>query len=63
MKRVEDMSPQERSDCFENMVIFIESSIESEQDEPKDFKQETELRLRLVYVNLREMLGLPQGIS
>jgi hypothetical protein len=45
---------------FDNLMIFIESAIESEQPNgPAPFSLETELRLNLVRVNLREMLGLP----
>jgi hypothetical protein len=40
------------------MQIFIESAVESEQDEPKEFKPETEKRIDLVLVNLKELLGL-----
>lgn len=45
---------------FEDLVIFIHSAIESEQDEPKEFKEETELRLRLVYRELREIFNIPE---
>ena len=45
---------------FEHLVEFIHSAVESEQEDgPKEFKRETELRLALVYVTLREALGLP----
>ena len=63
MKKVETMTHQERVDCFEDLQLFIESAVESEQVEPAPFKLETEKRIDLVLVNLKEMLGLPQGTS
>ncbi len=61
MKRVENMTPQERVDCFDDLQLFIESAVESEQIEPAPFKLETEKRIDLVLINLREMLGLPKN--
>lgn len=53
------MSAQED---FERLVEYIHSAIESEQPEPAEFKDETELRLRLVYSGLRRILGLSDDI-
>lgn len=47
-------------DEFERLVEYIHSAIEAEQPEPAEFKAETELRLRLVYMALRRALGLPE---
>ena len=58
MKKVENMTEQERMDCFETMQLFIESAVEGEQVEPAPFKLETEKRIDLILVNLREMLSL-----
>lgn len=50
---------------FEHLVDFIHSAIESEQEYPKEFSEETEKRLSLVYRQLRAALNLslPQDIS
>jgi hypothetical protein len=58
MKPVEKMTLEERQECFEHMQIFIESAVQSEQPEPDVFKPETEKRIDLVLINLRELLGL-----
>lgn len=63
MKKIEDMTREEREECLSDMRTFIESAVESEQDEPKDFKKETELRINFVCTNIREMLGLSQGTT
>lgn len=62
MKKVENMTEQERKECLETLQLYIESAVESEQDEPAPFKLETEKRIDLILVNLKEMLGL-QGSS
>lgn len=59
MKNAIDMSIDEKLSCLEDMLTFIQSSVESEQPEPAEFKQETEKRIHLVYTNLKEILGLP----
>ena len=48
---------------FDQLVIFIHSAIESEQPEPREFNDETEARLRLVYRELRDALNLPDPFS
>ena len=50
-------------DEFERLVEYIHSAIESEQPEPADFKAETELRLRLVYADLRRALGMSENVG
>lgn len=58
MKPAEELTESECQDWLEKMQIFIESAVESEQDEPKPFKLETEKRIDLILVNLKELLGL-----
>ena len=50
---------------FEYLVDFIHSAIESEQGEPREFSEETEKRLALVYRQLRAALNLslPEDIA
>tara|TARA_R110000764_G_scaffold239970_2_gene341028 strand:- start:1044 stop:1214 length:171 start_codon:yes stop_codon:yes gene_type:complete len=43
---------------FEVLVELIHSAIESEQESPKLFSAETELRLNHVYLKLREALDI-----
>lgn len=43
---------------FEHLVTYIHSAIESEQPEPKEFSEETEKRLALVYRQLRAALNI-----
>lgn len=50
-------------DEFDRLIEYIHSAIEAEQAEPAEFQQETELRLRLVYSNLRRVLGLPDNLG
>lgn len=45
---------------LDRLVEYIHSAIESEQDEPAEFKLETEMRLKLVYAALRRILDLPE---
>lgn len=61
MKPVEKMTLEERKECYEHMLLFVESAVESEQDEPKEFKLETEKRIHLVMTNIQEMLGLSEA--
>ncbi len=44
---------------YHELVDLILLAIEAEQDEPEDFKQETELRLVAVFTQLNRMLNLP----
>lgn len=59
MKLAETMTAEEKQEAFETLQIYIESAVEGEQDEPAPFKLETEKRIDLVLVNLKELLGLP----
>jgi hypothetical protein len=63
MKAAKDMTEAEKEDCLEDMLLFIQSAVESEQDEPQPFKIETGHRIHLVYTNIRELLGLPASSS
>jgi hypothetical protein len=56
----DERNAQINQDRFDELVVFIHSAIESEQDEPADFNDETELRLNLVYRELREILGITE---
>jgi hypothetical protein len=56
------MTQEEKIEAFNTLQIFIESAVESEQDELKLFKLETELRIDLVLVTLKEIFGL-QGTA
>lgn len=44
---------------YQRIVERIHSAIESEQPEPREFNAETEQRLALVDLLLRDALGLP----
>lgn len=48
---------------YTDLVEFILSAVESEQDEPADFSIETEKRLTLVFSKLNRVLGLPEDYS
>tara|TARA_R110000803_G_scaffold194358_2_gene257413 strand:- start:102 stop:260 length:159 start_codon:yes stop_codon:yes gene_type:complete len=50
----------EKEQKFELICDLIHSAIESEQDEPKLFNDETEKRLNHVYVVLNEILGITE---
>jgi len=62
MKAAEQMTNAEKMDALEQLQHFIESAVESEQDEPAEFKLETEKRIDLILVNLKELLNV-QDIS
>ena len=38
MKRLEDMTPEEKLEAINTLQLYIESAVESEQDQPADFK-------------------------
>jgi hypothetical protein len=59
MKLAQDMSIDEKHFALTELQILIESAVESEQDEPAEFRLETEHRIDLLLVNLRELLGIP----
>lgn len=57
MKRLEDMTQEEKLDAINTLQLYIESAVESEQDQPADFKIETQHRIDLVMINLKEIFG------
>ena len=58
MKQIENMTHQEKIDAINTLQIYIESAVESEQDELSEFKLETQHRIDLLLVNLKEIFGL-----
>lgn len=58
MKKLEAMTQEEKLDALNTLQLYIESAIESEQQEPAEFKLETQHRVDLVLVNLKEIFGL-----
>ena len=58
MKNIANMTHQEKIDAINTLQIYIESAVESEQDEPAEFKIETQHRIDLILVNLKEIFGL-----
>jgi hypothetical protein len=58
MKTLQDMTDQEKLEAINTLQLYIESAVESEQAEPSDFKLETQQRIELVLVNLKEIFGL-----
>jgi hypothetical protein len=58
MKSITNMTQEEKLEVINTLQVFIESAVESEQDEPADFKLETQKRIDLVLINLKELMGL-----
>jgi hypothetical protein len=58
MKLITKMTQDEKLEALNTLQMFIESAVESEQDEPADFKLETQKRIDLVLINLKELMGL-----
>ena len=58
MKNIANMTHQEKINAINTLQIYIESAVESEQDEPAEFKIETQHRIDLILVNLKEIFGL-----
>ncbi len=58
MKRLEDMTQEEKLEAINTLQLYIESAVESEQDDPADFKIETQHRINLVLINLKEIFGI-----
>lgn len=58
MKNIANMTHQEKIDAINTLQIYIESAVESEQDDPAEFKLETQHRIDLILVNLKEIFGL-----
>jgi len=57
VKNIANMTHQEKIDAINTLQIYIESAVESEQDEPAEFKLETQHRIDLILVNLKEIFG------
>jgi hypothetical protein len=60
MKLITKMTQEEKLEAINTLQMFIESAVESEQDEPVDFKLETQRRIDLVLINLKELMGLKE---
>jgi hypothetical protein len=60
MKSITKMTQEEKLEAINTLQVFIESAVESEQDEPADFKLETQRRIDLVLINLKELMGLKE---
>jgi len=58
VKNIANMTHQEKIDAINTLQIYIESAVESEQDEPAEFKLETQHRIDLILVNLKEIFGM-----
>jgi len=58
VKNIATMTHQEKIDAVNTFQIYIESAVESEQNEPAEFKLETQHRIDLILVNLKEIFGL-----
>jgi len=58
MKKLETMTQEEKLEALNTLQLYIESAIESEQQEPAEFKLETQHRVDLLLVNLKEIFGL-----
>ena len=54
---------EENKIIFEHLVTYIHSAIESEQPKPKEFSEETEKRLLLVYRQLRHALKISDPVD
>ena len=52
-----NVADQTKEEILQYLQTLIESAVESEQDEPRPFKLETELRIDFLVVKLRELLG------
>ena len=58
MKSITKMTQEEKLEAINTLQMFIESAVESEQTEPADFNLETQRRIDLVLINLKELMGL-----
>ena len=58
MKLITKMTQDEKLEALNTLQMFIESAVESEQIEPADFNLETQRRIDLVLINLKELMGL-----
>jgi hypothetical protein len=57
MKKLENMTQEEKLEAINTLQLYIESAVESEQTEPAEFKIETQHRIDLILVNLKEIFG------
>jgi len=53
------MTQEEKQEALTTLQLYIESAVESEQTEPTEFKIETQHRIDLILVNLKEIFGIP----
>ena len=60
MKLITKMTQDEKLEALNTLQVFIESAVESEQTEPADFNLETQRRIDLVLINLKELMGLKE---
>ena len=60
MKLIAKMTQEEKLEAINTLQMFIESAVESEQTEPADFNLETQRRIDLVLINLKELMGLKE---
>jgi len=60
MKLITKMTQDEKLEALNILQMFIESAVESEQTEPADFNLETQRRIDLVLINLKELMGLKE---
>jgi hypothetical protein len=60
MKLITKMTQDEKLEALNTLQMFIESAVESEQTEPADFNLETQRRIDLVLINLKELMGLKE---
>lgn len=60
MKLITNMTQVEKLESLNTLQMFIESAVESEQNEPADFNLETQRRIDLVLINLKELMGLKE---
>jgi len=58
-----ELKMEENEIIFEHLVTYIHLAIESEQPEPKEFSEETEKRLLLVYRQLRHALKISDPVD
>ena len=58
MKSIAKMTQEEKLEAINTLQVLIESAVESEQTEPADFNLETQRRIDLVLINLKELMGL-----
>ena len=60
MKTITKMTQDEKLESLNTLQMFIESAVESEQNEQADFNLETQRRIDLVLINLQELMGLKE---